>query len=132
MRPGVVCLVLRGRFAGRKGVIIKSFDEGSQEKQYGHALVVGIDRYPRKIIRRMGKRRQESRCKIKPFVKVLNYNHLLPTRHMVDMGVETRLVNKKALEDIKARRRAKQEAKMKLQKRYRSNQYPWFFMKLRF
>lgn len=41
-------MVLNGRYAGRKAVIVKSFDEGTTSRPYGHALVVGIDNYPRK------------------------------------------------------------------------------------
>nr|CAX77400.1 ribosomal protein L27 [Schistosoma japonicum] len=91
MRPGVVVLVLAGRYAGRKAIVIKSYDEGSGDKPYGHALVVGIDRYPRRILKRMGKKRMESRCKIKPFVKVVNYNHLMPTRHSVNIVLTRKL-----------------------------------------
>ena len=31
----------------------------------------------------MSSKRIEKRCKLKPFVKVINYNHLLPTRYIV-------------------------------------------------
>ncbi|CAH8558953.1 unnamed protein product [Schistosoma rodhaini] len=132
MRPGVVVLVLAGRYAGRKAIVIKSYDEGSGEKPYGHALVVGIDRYPRRILRRMGKKRMESRSKIKPFVKVVNYNHLMPTRHSVNIVFDTKIVNKNAMKDKSLRKKAKLEAKLKLQQRYKSNENPWFFHKLRF
>nr|CAX77401.1 ribosomal protein L27 [Schistosoma japonicum] len=132
MRPGVVVLVLAGRYAGRKAIVIKSYDEGSGDKPYGHALVVGIDRYPRRILKRMGKKRMESRCKIKPFVKVVNYNHLMPTRHCVNIVFDTKVINKNALGDKSLRKKAKLEAKLKLQQRYKSNENPWFFHKLRF
>ncbi|KAL7064349.1 hypothetical protein AAHC03_04991 [Spirometra sp. Aus1] len=55
MRPGIAVLVLSGRYAGRKAIVIKSYDDGSNDKPYGHALVVGIDRYPRRILRKWGK-----------------------------------------------------------------------------
>jgi large subunit ribosomal protein L27e len=48
MKSGKVVLVLGGRFAGRKAIIVKNYDEGTSEKPYGHALVAGVDRYPRK------------------------------------------------------------------------------------
>ncbi|KAG5445245.1 60S ribosomal protein L27 [Clonorchis sinensis] len=132
MRPGVVVLVLGGRYAGRKAIVVKSYDDGSKEKPYGHALVVGIDRYPRRIVRRMGKRRMESRSKIKPFVKIYNYNHLMPTRHSVNILFDTKLINKNSLADKSLRRKARLEAKLKLQQRYKTNENPWFFHKLRF
>ena len=51
-------------------------------------VVVGIDRYPRKVTRKMGAKKIEKRSKIKPFIKCINYNHLLPTRYQVDIDVK--------------------------------------------
>lgn len=70
MKSGKVVLVLSGRYAGRKAIVMRNFDDGNNEKQYGHALVAGIDRYPRKVHKRMGKAKLHKRSKIKPFVKV--------------------------------------------------------------
>ena len=67
-----VVLVLSGRFAGRKAVIIKPNDEGTSEKPFGHALIAGVDQYPRKVTKRMGKKKMVKRSKIKPFLKVIN------------------------------------------------------------
>lgn len=72
MKSGKVVLVLSGRYAGRKAIIMKNFDDGTSDKQYGHAMVAGIDRYPRKVHKRMGKQKIHKRSKIKPFIKVLN------------------------------------------------------------
>merc|ERR1712244_86571 len=88
MKSGKVVLVLGGRFAGKKAVIVKNYDDGTGEKPYGHALVAGIDRYPRKVTRKMSKKKLKMRSKIKSFVKVLNYNHLMPTRYSVDIPFE--------------------------------------------
>lgn len=70
MKPGKVVLVLSGRYAGKKAIILRNFDDGTSVKQYGHALVAGIDRYPRKVHKRMGKKKIHKRSKIKPFLKV--------------------------------------------------------------
>ena len=70
MKAGKVVLVLAGRYAGRKAVIVKPTDEGSTEKPFGHALIAGIDRYPRKVTKRMSKRKIKLRSKVKPFLKV--------------------------------------------------------------
>jgi hypothetical protein len=43
-----VVVVLHGRYAGHKAVIVKNFDEGTSSRPYGHALVCGIANYPRK------------------------------------------------------------------------------------
>ena len=62
--------------------IFKNYDDGSTEKPYGHALVAGIDRYPRDVVKRMSKKKIKQRSKVKAFVKVFNYNHLMPTRYV--------------------------------------------------
>ena len=80
LKAGRVVLVLNGRYAGKKAVIVKNHDDGDSRRQYGHALVAGIARYPLKVTRRMGTKRLAKRSRIKPFVKVFNYNHLMPTR----------------------------------------------------
>lgn len=45
MKPGRVVIVLSGRYAGRKAVVVKSYDEGSSDRPYGHAMIAGIDKY---------------------------------------------------------------------------------------
>lgn len=70
MKPNKVVLVLSGRYAGKKAIVMRNFDDGTSDKQYGHALVAGIDRYPRRVHKRMGKAKIHKRSKIKPFVKV--------------------------------------------------------------
>lgn len=70
MKPGKVVLVLHGRYAGRKAIVVTTHDDGTSRKQYGHAVVAGIDRYPRKVHKRMGKKKIHKRSKIKTFIKV--------------------------------------------------------------
>ena len=70
MKSGKVVLVLSGRYAGRKAIIMKTFDDGTSDKQFGQALVAGIDRYPRRVTRRMNKAKVHKNCRIKPFIKV--------------------------------------------------------------
>jgi len=49
IKPGKVVIVLAGRYAGRKAVVVKAFDEGTNEHKFPHALVAGIERYPLKV-----------------------------------------------------------------------------------
>uniref|UniRef100_A0A8C6PM66 Large ribosomal subunit protein eL27 n=1 Tax=Nothobranchius furzeri TaxID=105023 RepID=A0A8C6PM66_NOTFU len=88
MKPGKVVMVLAGRYAGRKAVIVKNIDDGTADRPYSHALVAGIDRYPRKVTTTMGKKKIAKRSKIKAFVKVFNYNHLMPTRSVSQLGMD--------------------------------------------
>ena len=70
MKAGKVVLLLGGRYAGRKAVIVKPSDEGNNDKPFSHALVAGIDRYPRKVTKKMSKKKIQKRSKVKPFLKV--------------------------------------------------------------
>ena len=88
LKPGKVVIVLAGRYAGRKAVIVKAFDSGLSGRKFGHCIVAGIDRYPRKITKRMSQKKIQKRSKIKPFVKFINYNHVMPTRYQVDLDLK--------------------------------------------
>uniref|UniRef100_A0A1D1ZGX3 60S ribosomal protein L27 n=1 Tax=Anthurium amnicola TaxID=1678845 RepID=A0A1D1ZGX3_9ARAE len=130
MKPGKIVLVLSGRFAGRKAVVVRNYDDGTSDKQYGHALVAGIDRYPRKVHKRMGKARIHKKSKIKPFLKVVNYNHLMPTRYTVDIPMEK--IAPKDLKDPAKRKILRFQTRCKFEERYKAGKNKWFFQKLRF
>ena len=65
-----VAIVLQGRQAGHKVIVIKQLDEGTKERPYPHAIVAGIERYPLKVTKRMGAKKVAKRSKVKPFIKV--------------------------------------------------------------
>ena len=48
--------------------------------------VAGIDRYPRKITKAMDEKKVAKRSLMKPFIKAVNYTHMMPTRYQVMMG----------------------------------------------
>ncbi len=81
MKSGKVVVVLNGRYAGKKAVVIKNHDDGSNDRPYGHALIAGIDRYPQRVTKNMGRKLIKRRTRVKSFVRVLNYNHIMPTRY---------------------------------------------------
>ena len=82
LKAGKVVVVLNGRFAGKKAVIVKSFD-GTKTRKYGHCLVAGVEKCPRKVTKRMNNKTILRRTRVKPFVKVLNWNHVMPTRFVI-------------------------------------------------
>lgn len=131
MKSGKVVLVLSGRYAGRKAIVMRTFDDGTSDKQYGHALVAGIDRYPRKVTKRMGKAQLKKRSKIKPFLKVLNYNHLMPTRYSVP-DVSSDKLSVRDLKDPMKRKKYRFQVRVKFEERYKTGKNKWFFSKLRF
>jgi large subunit ribosomal protein L27e len=83
LKPGRVVIILGGRYAGKKAVILKLFYEGSSNRKFGHALVAGISRSPRKVTKGMSETRVSRRIRIKPFVKYVNFNHFMPTRYVL-------------------------------------------------
>ncbi|KAL8287593.1 hypothetical protein RQP46_003451 [Phenoliferia psychrophenolica] len=131
-KPGKVALVLSGRFAGRKVIVIRQSDEGTKERPYPHAIVAGIERYPRKVTRGMGKKRIEKRSKVKPFIKSINYNHLLPTRYALELEGLKGSVAPETFKEPTHREEAKKQIKKILEERYIAGKNKWFFTPLRF
>lgn len=73
-------------------MIVKQSDEGAKKgRKFPHCLVAGIERYPRKVTKRMGQKKIARKCRIKPFVKHINYAHVMPTRYI--LGPELDLKN---------------------------------------
>ncbi|KAI1285557.1 60S ribosomal protein L27 [Halotydeus destructor] len=132
MKPGKVVIILSGKYAGRKAVILRNNDEGTNERAYGHAVVAGMERYPRPITQAMGKRKKAKKNKIKPFVKSYNYNHLMPTRYLVEIPFGKSVTAKDAVKDPAKRRAARREVKAKFEEKYKTGKNRWFFTKLRF
>lgn len=132
MKPNKVVIILSGKYAGRKAVILKNNDEGTGDRSYGHAVVAGIERYPRPITQKMGKLKRAKRNRIKPFIKSYNYNHLMPTRYLVEIPFDKTVTAKDVVKDPSKRRRARQEVKAKFEDKYKTGKNRWFFTKLRF
>merc|ERR1711879_84384 len=87
-KSGKVVVLLQGRYAGRKAVVVKSHDEGSSDRKFPHAVVAGLDRYPRKVTKGMSKEKIRKRTQMKPFIKHVNYTHLMPTRYQCDFDIK--------------------------------------------
>lgn len=80
-----------GRFAGKKAVVAKSYDDGNkvhiftmQKYRFPHLLVAGIARNPRNIKRRINKKKFIKKTGVKTFLKHVNQNHVMPTRFVVN------------------------------------------------
>ncbi|KAL6946555.1 60S ribosomal protein L27A [Hanseniaspora vineae] len=132
LKTGKVAVIVRGRYAGKKVVIVKPHDDGTKSHQFGHALVAGIERYPLKITKRMGAKKVAKRTKIKPFVKVINYNHLLPTRYTMDVESFKASVSTETFENPAQREEAKKAIKKAFEERHQAGKNQWFFTKLNF
>ena len=143
-KSGKVVIVLSGRYAGRKAVVIRASDEGNANKRFGHCLVAGLDRAPRKIVKAMSKKKQEKRSKVKPFLKLLNYNHIMPTRYSVDFDMKKEVTGDVPTDKgEKSKWRKEQQSKLKalFEDKYinqstvkdrKASGAAYFFQKLRF
>jgi uncharacterized membrane protein YgcG len=65
LKAGKVVLLLQGRMAGKKAVIVKTFDEGTPDRPYGYCLVAGIQKYPLKITKSMSEKKAAKRSKVR-------------------------------------------------------------------
>ncbi|KAH8695405.1 60S ribosomal protein L27e [Talaromyces proteolyticus] len=131
MKVGRVAIITRGRYAGKKVVIIQPQDSGSKAHPFSYALVAGIERYPQKVTRRMGTKKVEKRSRIKPFVKVVNYNHLMPTRYTLELEGLKGVISNDTFKEVSQREDAKKTVKKALEERYTSGKNRWFFTPLR-
>ncbi|KAJ5647655.1 60S ribosomal protein L27-A, partial [Penicillium lividum] len=131
MKVGRVAIITRGRYAGKKVVIVQPSDTGSKAHPFPFAIVAGIERYPQKVTRRMGKKLVDRRSKVKPFIKVINYNHLMPTRYTLELEGLKGVVSAETFKEVSQREDAKKTVKKALEDRYTSGKNRWFFTPLR-
>eukprot|EP00437_Effrenium_voratum_P034014 CAMPEP_0181478360 /NCGR_PEP_ID=MMETSP1110-20121109/42701_1 /TAXON_ID=174948 /ORGANISM="Symbiodinium sp., Strain CCMP421" /LENGTH=68 /DNA_ID=CAMNT_0023603709 /DNA_START=51 /DNA_END=253 /DNA_ORIENTATION=- len=64
IKAGRVVVMLQGRYAGKKAIVVKAFDDGSKGRPFGHCLVAGINRAPLKVTRAMSKKKITKRTKV--------------------------------------------------------------------
>ncbi|KAL8664333.1 MAG: hypothetical protein Q9202_003148 [Teloschistes flavicans] len=131
LKVGRVAIITRGRYAGKKVVIIQPLDSGSKTHSFPHALVAGIERYPSQITRRMSKARQAKRSKVKPFIKIVNYNHLMPTRYTLELEGLKNVITNDTFKEVSQREEAKKTVKKSLEDRYTTGKNRWFFTPLK-
>ncbi|CAI9784914.1 unnamed protein product [Fraxinus pennsylvanica] len=110
LKPNKAVIILQGRYAGQKAVIIRNFDDGTRDRPYGHCLVAGLAKYPRKLV---------------------NYNHIMPTRYTLDVDLKD-IVSIESLQSRDKKVTAAKEAKAGFEERFKTGKNRWFFTKLRF
>ena len=82
-------------------------------------MVAGIERHALKVTKRMSQKKIERRTKVKPFVKVVNYNHIMPTRYLVSGDIELKgIVSEEKLANKESRKQLKREVRKIFTERY--------------
>lgn len=101
-KPGRIVVVTSGRYAGKKGIIVRSNYEQTKTKKFPHCLVLGLTRYPKRVTKKSLKKLEERVKKLESsekkdktkvaieklkrlgvFVKTYNMQHILATRYKV-------------------------------------------------
>lgn len=134
--------MLSGRHAGKKAIVVKTFDEGNSEKRFPHILVAGLARNPRTVTKTMSKKKVEKRTKtLKPFIKYINVRHVFPTRYTVDLDLKA-AVDEADLVDPEKKVETKKKLKKIFYERYMNQKEvtsekkaqgsTYFYHKLRF
>ncbi|MBA0560574.1 hypothetical protein Golob_017463 [Gossypium lobatum] len=130
LKSNKAVIVLQGRYAGRKAVIVRSFDDGTRDRPYGHCLVAGIKKYPSKVIRKDSAKKTAKKSRVKCFVKLVNYQHLMPTRYTLDVDLKD-VVTVDALQTKDKKVAACKATKERFEERFKTGKNRWFFTKLR-
>ena len=78
----------------------------------------------------MSKGRQAKRSKVKPFIKTINYNHLMPTRYTLELEGLKGVVTNDTFKEVSQREDAKKTVKKALEERYTTGKNRWFFTQL--
>ena len=122
-KPGKIVVILNGRYAGRKGVIVKSNYESVKDRKYPHCMVVGLSKGPKKPTKKNIAKMQAQIKQLESsdkenaadrvkrlksfgiFIKTYNMSHLLATRYTLkdDLSIAKSVAKAKDLEALRAK-----------------------------
>ncbi|CAN1244789.1 60S ribosomal protein L27-2 [Linum perenne] len=106
LKPNKAVILLQGRYAGRKA-------------------------YPGKVIKKDSAKKTAKKSRVKCFVKLVNYRHLMPTRYTLDVDLKD-VVSLDAFSTKDQKVTASKGVKAKFEERFKTGKNRWFFTKLRF
>eukprot|EP01053_Blabericola_migrator_P007431 Blabericola_migrator_1__7430@NODE_378_length_9209_cov_129_909101_g302_i0_p7_GENE_NODE_378_length_9209_cov_129_909101_g302_i0NODE_378_length_9209_cov_129_909101_g302_i0_p7_ORF_typecomplete_len146_score33_69Ribosomal_L27e/PF01777_18/4_4e22Peptidase_A2B/PF12384_8/0_21_NODE_378_length_9209_cov_129_909101_g302_i051775614 len=138
-KQGRIAVILAGRQAGKKAVVLTAYDQGTRQRAFGHALVLGIENGPHKITKKMNAAQVEKRSKVKCFLKYVNYSHMMPTRYVVpDIDAKT-MIGECTIETAEDKKKLMKSMSAQLLQKFTASEDPktardllFFRRKLRF
>jgi large subunit ribosomal protein L27e len=80
----------------------------------------------------MGTKRTHKHSRVKPFIKIINYNHLMPTRYTLELEGLKGVVAHDTFKEVSARKEARKNVKKVFEERFQTGKNKWFFTPLRF
>lgn len=81
LKPNTIVVVLKGRFAGKKGIVVSTSEDGKK------ILVAGVEKMPRPVTDDMSESKKRRLSRMSVFIRNYNYRHLLATRYRGDVGL---------------------------------------------
>ncbi len=134
-------IVTSGRFAGKKAIVAKTYDDGNKKYRFPHLLVAGIARNLRTIKRKINKKKFIKKTGVKTFLKHINQNHVMPTRFVVN-DFDFKDLKEDAIKTAETKTAARRELRKRFSEAYRNLPNPktndkahnvrYFFNRLRF
>ena len=96
-----------------------------QDRRYGYAVVAGLNKYPRKVSKKMSQKKITKRTNLKPFLKTVNLNHLMPTRYQITPELDLKtVVTDEKLSTVDKKKELLKELKKVMQDTYRTLPQP--------
>ncbi|KAE8777646.1 60S ribosomal protein L27-3 [Hordeum vulgare] len=132
LKPGKAVIVLQAKYAGKKVVIVRMFEEGTRDCPYGNCLVAGLAKYTKKMIHKDSPKKTSKKSCVKVFLKLVNFTHLMPTHYTLDVHLKE--VVSGAPDSLTTKEKkltAAKSPKAKLEERFKTDKNRWFFTKIR-
>ena len=141
-KNGRIILILNGKNAGKKGIVIEN-SSFSKNLFSNHVIILGMKNTPKKIKSKRIPACNLKKSRIKIFFKIMNKNHILPTRYFVDLTTEQQNLISKVSDDLLSLKSKKGNAIENIENlrwqvnnifvdKYFSGKNKWFFKKLNF
>ncbi|KAJ4968367.1 hypothetical protein NE237_015068 [Protea cynaroides] len=100
-------------------------------RPHGHCLIAGIAKYPKKVIRKDSTKKIVKKSRVKAFIKLVNYNHIMSTRYTLDVNLKE-VVSVDFLQSRDKKVTTAKETKARLEERFKTGKNRWFFTKIKF
>lgn len=85
-KKGRIVIILNGRHAGKKAIVIKDKISSGNNSLLNNIGIIGIKNLPSRESRKKQSGTVGSKRRIKVFLKLMNKNHVIPTRYFVDLN----------------------------------------------
>lgn len=78
----------------------------------------------------MSAKKIKRRSKVKPFIKIINYNHLMPTRYTLELEGLKGVITSDTFKEPSQKVEAKKTIRKTLEDKYNTGKNKWFFQPL--